>query len=53
MQIQQGGETASLTSPSQLSQIYSPPCAQTEQTGEAALLISLQVPFSFHDATKR
>jgi hypothetical protein len=48
VQIQQGGKTASLTSPSQLSQIYRPHCAQTEQSGEIALLISLSQRFHFH-----
>jgi hypothetical protein len=47
-QTEQSGETASLTSPSQLSQVYRPHSAQTEQSGETALAISLSQRFQFH-----
>jgi hypothetical protein len=42
---EQSGETAPLTFPSQLSQIYRPNSAQREQSGETALLISLSQRF--------
>ena len=49
---EQSGETAPLTFPSQLSQIYRPNSAQREQSGETALLISLSQRFRFRFVTR-